>query len=299
MLCKHYRFPRCLLVGVIALGLILPGCEEEEVFLIYDQDEIKRYINEAADEPDLFRIEGLIADTPYRLPSDTAIYCDLVDSVVRTIDVEIAGPFDFDFFGNTYEALATVVDRFYVRTQRTLGTDTIYLSNERVLTRYGYFLLVGDENDPFIGWKLWGYNSLGKFNAPVDLSVTTLDGKNSLPSNLVAYTHQPVAFDTIPYIRLIEIDTLQDNDTLVFVVSPRGDNPLGYYHLVSAEGDAGFFTQAMTRIDSLNWVDTIKTPANNLRLWNIILVQTFSNPKQGEYIGEYIKGWCIPYYVKQ
>ncbi len=289
----------CLLAGAFALVMLVPGCEEEEVYPIYDEDEIKRYITEAADEPDLFRVEGLIADTPYRLPFDSAVYRDFVDSAVRTIDVQIAGPFDFDYLGYTYEALATVGDRFYVRTQRAFGTDTIQLPNERVLTRYGYFLLLGDGNDPFIGWKLWGYNSLGEFDAPVHLSVITMDKTDTLPANRTAYLHEPVELSRFPYVRLDEIDTLKGKVSLVLNVSPEGQNELGYYHLVSAEGDNGPFTETMTRIDSLHWVDTIKTPADNPRLWNLIFIQTFRNPTQANRPGQYNRGWCIPYRVPQ
>jgi hypothetical protein len=285
------------LAVVFFVGALSAGCEKGEVSLIYDEDEIKRYINEAPDESELFRVEGLIPDTPYRLPFDSAVYRDLVDSVVRTIDVQIAGPFNFGYLGYTNEALATVTDRFYLHTQRILGNDTLLLPNERELKRYGYFLLLGDENDLFLGWKLWGFSSLGQYDAPVELSVTTLDGKHSLPANLTDYPHELMAFDSVAYIRLIEVDTLQDKDSLRLAVSPRGGNTFGYYHLVSAVGDDGYFMETMTRIDDWRWVDTIKTPANNPRLWNILYVQTFLNPREEEYVGQFVRSWCIPYYT--
>jgi len=290
----HLSFIGLFLVA-LALGFSSSGCDEGEVFRILDIDEIKRYIEEAPDEPDLFRVDGLIANTPYYLPFDSTEYRDFVDSVTRTFVVNVAGPFDFGYLGYIQEALATVTDCFYVRTQKVLGLDTTELFSERDVTRYGYFLQLGNENNRFIGWKLWGFNSLGESNtpAPVRLSVKTLDGKNSLAANLGDYPHQPLGFKDFPYIKLYEIDTLKDDDTLILNVSPR--NPLGYYHLVSVVGDSGFLTEAMTRIDSVHWVDTIKTPANNPRLWNIVFIQSFRNPPSGQYV----RGWCIPYYVRQ
>lgn len=289
---KRHLFFFCLPLAALAL-VVLSGCEEEEVYRVHDVDEIKRYLQETEEGLELFRVDGLIADTPYRLPFDDAEYRDFVDSTTRTVSVDVEGPFDFGYLGYTQEALATVTDRFYVRTQRVLGSDTTELLSERDVTRYGYFLQLGNENDAFIGWKLWGFNSLGEFDPPVRLSVKTLDGKHSLAATLGAYTEQPRAFHDYPYIKLYEIDTLKNNDTLVLSVSPRND--IGYYHLVSAADDSGFFTKAMNRIDSLHWVDTIKTPANNPRIWNIIFVQSFLNPPSRQYI----RGWCIPYYVRQ
>jgi hypothetical protein len=55
--------------------------------------------------------------------------------------------------------------------------------------------------------------------------------------------------------------------------------------------------ETMTRIDDWRWVDTIKTPANNPRLWNILYVQTFLNPREEEYVGQFVRSWCIPYYT--
>lgn len=295
---KRHLFFSSLLLTMVVLAVFLSGCEEEEVFRVHDMDEIKRYIEEAPDEPDLFRVKGLIVDTPYGLPFDSAEYRDFVDSVTRTIDVRIAGPFDFGHLGFIQEALATVRDRFYIRTERVLRSMKTVILSERDVTRYGYFLLLGDERNPFIGWKLWGFNSLGEFNtpAPVRLSVKTLDGKHSLAANLDAYTEQPIAFSSFPYIKLSEIDTLKNNDLLVLNVSPwNPQDPRRYYHLVSAAGDSGFFTKAMSRIDSLNWTDTIKTPANNPRLWNIIFVQSFQKPPSYHYS----RGWCIPYRIPQ
>ncbi len=293
---KRHLFFSSLLLTTVVLAIFLTGCENEEVFLIHDVDAIKQYLQETEEGLELFRTNNLIVDTPYRLPFDDTEYRDFVDSVTRTIDVRIAGPFDFGHLGFIQEALATVRDRFFVRTQKVLGPNITEILSERDVTRYGYFLLLGDERHPFIGWKLWGFNSLGEFDAPVRLSVKTLNGGISLAANFDAYTEQPIAFSSFPYIKLYEIDTLKNNDSLVLNVSPRNpQDPRRYYHLVSAASDAGFFTKAMSRIDPQHWADTIKTPSNNPRVWNIIFVQSFLNPPGRQYS----RGWCIPYRIPQ
>ena len=271
---------------------VLCGCEEREIPVITDEGQIIQYLTLTEEGRGLFRTDNLIPGNPYLLPYDNSVYRDIVDSVWRDVDVYIdtSRTYDFGALGHHYIAVATVTDRFFVTTVGVLSGDTTRIFGERLVKRYGYFVKLGDDRWPYLGWKLRGFNSLGSSVAPVILSVKTADGAQTLASTLAQYTYDaPGSF--LSFIHIYDINDLNTSDTLIFNVSPRTGHTVAYYHLTTGATDAGFVTQAMDRIDNMHWVDTIVTPSPNPRLWNIVFVQSFKEPPSFQYM----RGWCIPY----
>jgi len=285
----------CLwLILAVTLG-VLCGCEEREIPVITDEGQIIQYLALTEEGRELFRTHDLIPDDPYLLPYDSSVYQDLVDSIWRDIDVFIdtSRTYDFGALGHHYIAVATVTDRFFVTTVRVSDDDTTRVfsdGQERLVKRYGYFVKLGDDSKPYLGWLLRGFNSLGSSVAPVNLSVKTADGAQTLAAALAQYTYDAPG-SSLPFVHINDINNLNNGDTLTFNVSPRTGPTINYYHLTTGATKSGFVTQAMDRIDDQHWVDTIVTPSPNPRLYNIVFVQTFLTPPSFQYR----RGWCIPY----
>jgi hypothetical protein len=280
-----------LMILTMTLG-ILCGCEEREISPITDEEAIGLYISSADEGIGLFRTADLITDDPYLLPYDSSVYRDLVDSIWRDIDVFIdtSRTYDFGPLGYHYMAVATVTDLFFITTVRILGDDTSRIFGERQVIRYGYFVKLGDDSKPYLGWLLRGFNSLGSTLPPVKLSVKTSDGSQTLAAMLADYTYNAPG-SSLPFIHINDINNLNNGDTLVFNASPRAGQTVDYYHLTTGATNAGFVTQAMDRIDNQHWVDTIVTPSPNPKLYNIVFVQSFLTPPSFQYM----RGWCVPY----
>jgi len=281
------------MIMAVTLG-VLCGCEEREIPVITDEGQIIQYLALTEEGRELFRTHDLIPDDPYLLPYDNSVYQDLVDSIWRNIDVFIdtSRTYDFGALGRHYIAVATVTDRFFVTTVRVLGYNTTRIFGERLVKRYGYFVKLGDDSKPYLGWLLRGFNSLVSSVAPVNLSVKTPDGAKTLAATLAQYTYEAPG-TSLQFVRLSDIDTLNNGDTLIFNLSPREDRDSIYYYLTTGATNAGLITQAMDRIDDQHWVDTIVTPSPNPRLWNIVFVQSFLTPPSFQYM----RGWCIPYRI--
>ena len=298
MISKCDFFYLWLFLATVTFGLFW-GCEEREVFSPDYGGELKQYLIDTEEGRELFRTAGLIAENPYTLPYDMAVYRDFVDSTWRSVDIpDSVYLYDFGIYGELPAVEVSVTDIFFVTTLRILETDnapeTTRIFSEREVNRYGYFVKQGDDSKPFLGWKLWAFNSLGRYEQPVNLSVKTADGVNTLAAALADYTYDAPG-SSLLFVLLTDINNLSNGDTLVFNVSPRPDIPMDYFHLVTAETNSGFVTQTMDRIDDQNWVDTIVTPSPNPRLWNVIFVQSFLTPPSFQYI----RGWCIPYRIPQ
>ncbi len=297
MISERFCSLRLSMILAVTLAVVC-GCEERDIPPIRDDDAIRRYISTHEEGIDLFRSAGLITDDPYTLPYDDAVYRDFVDTTWRELDVFIdtSRTYDFGAMGRHYIATVRVIDRFLTTTLRIvetqIGPDTAQILGEREIYRYGYFIKLGDDSKPFLGWKLWGFNSLGQSEVAVRLSVKTTDGTHTLAATMAQYTYEGPG-TSMQFVLLSDIDALRPGDTLVFSLSPRDDRDSDYYYLTAGATNAGQVTQAMDRIDNLHWVDTIVTPSPNPRLWNIVFVQSFKKP----YSFEYTRGWCIPYRV--
>jgi hypothetical protein len=282
------------IIMAVILG-VLCGCEEREIPVVSDEEQIIQYLTYTEEGQELFRTHDLIPDDPYVLPYDSSVYQDVVDSTWRDIDVFIDSTrtYDFGALGQHYIAVATVTDRFFVTTVRILGDDTTHVfdeGQERLVQRYGYFVKLGDDSKPYLGWLLRGFNSLGSSGAPVNLSVITADGTQTLAATLAQYNYNSPG-SSLPFIHINDINDLNSGDTLIFNVSPWTGQTVTYYHLTTGATRSGFITQAMDRVDDQHWVDTIVTPSPNPRLYNIVFVQSFLTPPSFQYM----RGWCIPY----
>ena len=307
---------------IIPMGLFF-GCEEEpELLHIYHQDEISRYLAETEEGRDLFRTDNLFAGDTFTIPlDDSAYYRILVDSVQRTMEFLITPDSvlkDFDGLSLKRDAEVIVDDIFHTRTLRITAADTSETSEALAVTRYAYFRKIGDDSRPYVGWKLYGYNP----GSPKDLVRVTIkmEGGGEFPGDTVAwpydrfsytghYTQSDGSVVIIPnqksrykYVKLTDIINIGDGSQLI--VESKLVANRSYFQLMSAATDAGWRNSVAHRPDSGSYLDTLKTPTNNPRLWNLVFLREFWRVRipggtGSDSMAVYSHGWCVPYRIPQ
>ena len=104
------------------------------------------------------------------------------------------------------------------------------------------------------------------------------------------------------YLRADELGVIEDGSRLS--INSSNIPNMSYYQSVSAASDGGFQLQMMHRTDSSHYVDTVKTPDNNPRIWNLLFFQEWQRydipgNEPPDTISTNWYGWCVPYRVPQ
>jgi hypothetical protein len=174
-------------------------------------------------------------------------------------------------------------------------TDSLFapvVSRTRLVRRYGYFLKLGDDGRPYLGWKLYGYNGFGASSMPMNVSVKTTDGHTSFIGDDRSLTNAAKALG-MSYIKLEDIEEIENGSTLL--VETASLTPNRYYNLLSVASSAGLVTMPMSAVDSTHHTISLKMSTTNKRFWDVMMIQTF---KDSIPAGNLVKTWCIPYRVK-
>lgn len=290
-----------MLVAVVGIPAFLGvvGCSEKEVPYIIDSEELTRYIREVGIAKELFRNSGLINPTPYTLPSDNAIFYDSLVSVSRSMEVflvplKILGPggdsiandpdriyVDYGYLGRLRESLVRVEDRFTIHITRVYADTTLHDTTVLPLNRYGFFLKLGADTRPYVGWVLWGFNGIGSTVSPVGVTLSGSAGA-SFRGDRALYPDKPLssvsAIPDVPYIRLTDMDTVLAGSRLL-VTAYKVSAGLPTWQLLSDYGEGGAFTRSMVRYNMVDYIDTLsyQTPSSNPRLYNQAMVQMLSS----------------------
>ena len=311
-----------LLLVVVGLG----GCDEEEVLPVNDEDELRRYLYESEDGLDLFRAADLFVEQAFVDPfntNDTLI--QVVDSTWR--DIETLRIVDYARGNYRYvellpfparDAELIVYDFYRIITKRIAGTDTTAVdTTQRALTRYAYFVKMGDDSQRFKGWKLYGYNG-GVSTTDVGTSAyisirnegggTFLGGNDAydeidvriLDTNFTTYEEVLINGTTFnQYRRIADIVDVALGDSLMLSI----DWNKFYGMLVNARTDAGFTLGQLEPLQQPEQSYRLKTASANIHLWNVIFMQEFLRvqiPQTDPPIYTYKwAGWTIPYRVPQ
>ncbi len=304
-------FALALVAGV---GVFLSGCEEKEVGFVVDEDVVIRYINETTECKELFATSGLINSDPYTVPFDNAVYRDSVLKIKSTyqaflVPLKVPKPGtndtvdnsnaaiyqDYGIYGKVREALVEVKDEFQVQTTMTYADSTVVDSAWRQTTRYGFFLKLGDDSHEYYGWLLWGYNGAGSAYdvPPFVVRVEKWDGSD-FSGDYSMYRDVPkskeIYIPRIPYVRLIELDTVAIRSRLTVSVE-RSENAPGSFELISGTDTSGFFTRNMIA-NGLVSTDVVRADKKNGRYYNLLFIQSFADDL--DYLHDE-HAWCIPY----
>jgi len=311
-----------LLLVVGGLG----GCDEGEVLPVDDEEELRRYLYESEDGLDLFRATDLFVEQPFIDPfntNDTLI--QVIDSTWR--DIETLRIVDYARGNYRYvevlpflarDAELIVYDFYRVITKRIAGADTTVVdTTQRALTRYAYFVKMGDDSQRFKGWKLYGYNG-GESTIDIGSSVyvsirdegggTFLGGNDVydnikvriLDTNLTTYEEVLINGATYYWYRRVgDIEDVTLGDSLIV----SSDWNKFYSLLINARTEAGFTLAQMEPMLQPEQSYGFKTAENNVHLWNVIFMQEFLRvkiPQTDPPIYTYKwAGWTIPYRAPQ
>jgi len=293
---------RVLVLGVLAaaaamaagLGL-LAGCGEKDVPYIIDADEIARYINEVEEAGELFRTSGLINPGPYTVPFDSAEFHDSVVTRRRSLEIhlvplKILGPSgdsipndpdriyaDHGYLGRVRESVVRVEDRFTIQTSRVYGDTTLQDTTIFSLNRYAFFLKLGGDTRPYVGWVLWGFNGIGSVAPPIGVTLAGSAGAD-FRGDLALYPDLPRSISTaiprVPYLRLAEMDTVVAGSRLLVTTSGVSQiNPT--VQLISDYSQSGPFMHSLIRYDTADVLDSLsyQTPTSQTRLYNQLMIQ--------------------------
>jgi hypothetical protein len=286
------------LLMAIVLGTVA-GCGEKDIPYVIDSEEITRYIREDGVAKELFRNSGLINPTPYTLPADNATFYDSLVSVRRSIEVflvplKILGPngdsvandpdriyADHGYLGRVRECVARVEDRFTIHITRVYADSTLHDTTVLILNRYAFFLKLGTDTRPFVGWVLWGFNGIGTEAPPLGVTLVGSAGAN-FRGDLSLYPDEPLSASTaiprVPYIRLTSMDTVVVGSRL-HVTANKASSGNPTWQLLSDYSNDGAFTRPMVRYNMVEYIDSLsyQTPSSNPRLYNEVLVQMLSS----------------------
>jgi len=312
---------RTLATLVIMIGSLVVhlGCEEEDVPYVIDEDEIRAYVQNSPEARQLFRSAGLYPADPYEvllLNGDTAVYCDSILGHEQRIDpVDMVPlripnyntPYEYDSIrtpdsilladygslGRFREAVATVQDMFTVKTVRILPGDTLVDTTNRTLTRYAFFLKLGDDSKNYVGWVLWGYNGLGTLNAPLKVTVRTSD-MQTYTGDLALYDQLPKsrhnAVPKVPFIKLIDIPLIENGSALSLTTDWAGTGNKYDYPLVAADGDGGYIMTSLQRLTREKYTGEVDTRNGTSNRYGFIFLQSFHDD---EFF--HTRSWCVPY----
>lgn len=302
---------RLLFAAVACMSVGLTGCEEEqEVYDVYDYDQLIAYVYEKDDARELFRTDSLIPNNVYTKPENDTVFRDFVDSVVRSFHITTTPSNiekEFETFGITDDAEVVVEDTFYVRTQRVHGVDTSYADStqKRGLTRIGYFLRLGNPTQPYSGWLLHAYNGgspRGQAALEIereDGSIFRGDGFNFEDFRYIQYTYvytdddfyvdTSVGRSAYEYLVVDNIPKVSPRDTLIWLGYQNDQQSA--YQLMTVETIDGFVQKRMHRPEPSRYVDTMVVSAGSIRRWNVVLLQEFTVS------GRVGRLWCVPYAI--
>ncbi len=274
--------------AVSALGLWAGGCSEKDVPFVSDINHMMQFLDRTEAGQDLFRWDSLIIPADYTLPFTTATFRDSVVGHTRSNQFDSIRYEEFGVpVGNQPACNFKISDTYDIRTRKIDGVDTTYVDDRRTIVRSGKFVKLGSDFEDFLGWSLWSFAGRDLLS-PV------------APTIQVTTTFQPIGQSAVAVnqdrlVRLTESRTIASGTNVILkTISNTADSLREPAVILSAEDISGFVQRSMIRVDRDHYLDTLKTPANNKRLWNLILVQTFHDT---EFF--FTGGFIIPYRVPQ
>ena len=293
-----------LILSVLAVTVVtMVGCDDKEVPYIVDADELIRYVSESEDARELFRTTGLINTESYRFSFDSGLFRDSLIGHTRGTETFLV-PLDADQsqvyvdhgspIGLVREAMVRVQDRFTVQVSRTYSDTVLYDTTEMSLDRFGFFLKLGSDSRPFVGWVLYGFNGVGSIAPPLSVELVSSSGVE-FRGDMGLYPDEPRSHSSyiprISYIRLAEMDTVLQGSRL-HVTARKASAVQPTFQLISDYDPSGSFTRAMYRYDNIEFIDSLsyETVTGNPRLFNLVFIQYLiepSFPARGAFVVPY------------
>lgn len=284
------------LFSCLSLLIATVGCEPKDVPVVIDEDELIRYMNETEDGRELFRTDSLISSASYQTPFDNAVWRDSVIAHKRVMNANASKQeADYGSLGMLKEGVVLVNDQFTVQTTRTFPDSVVVDTTVRTVTRDAFFLKLGDDSRPFVGWVMWGYNGIGGETLPVNVWMMPDSSQQFFGDRNPNTLNGKLLRLGGPFIPLTDIRAITDGETIVCSTATANSQiPVRTFQILSFADRSGFTTSGMNKIDRKRYVDTIETPLGNPRLWNIIYFRSYDDQTR-----RILASWTVPYRVPQ
>jgi hypothetical protein len=292
---RRIRSARCL--GLVLFVLALAGCGEKEVPYVVDADEIIRYVAETTEGKQLFAWENFILPTPYEVPSDSAVYRDSLIAHTRgfkayVLPVEPKEKYaDWGPLGMLREAMVLVLDTFQIQTTRQYASDTLIDTSWRSLGRLAFFLKLGDDDEEYVGWVMWGYNGSADAVPDAVVRVRLYDNSEfSADGSMYEDRNWSNLGDTVRFVRVDELNQIVVGSRVVIKISRDPAKP-PVWHLISGMDTSGVFMRPMVTRDTLS-IDTIRSPYASQQppQYGLYYIQSFRKSDS-----RLLQSYCIPF----
>jgi len=252
-----------LFTMILATLLAVVGCEEEEVYTVSQEEEIERFVTDSDDGRELFGALDLDSSWTFSLPDNDTTYTATLVATSRSLSVSTAGPRDFGI-GNYYYGFAAVMDQAVGILRKQAGGRTVETEFRWYIERVGFFVKLGDNNQPFSGWLLRGYYG-GPPTNHLDIATSAGVELDNVGSGVLVgdkmYVDAVYAFKDID-----EVASVAKGSQIIFDGCPN------CVIFVNYESASGSQTTNLTdeETDSLCFCDTLVTSANTDRFWSML-----------------------------
>ncbi len=265
-----YMCKRLLIVPALCAAAViaLPGCDEEEVFTVSQEEELERFITDSEEGRELFRIHDLVAAGSYTYPNNDTVYTDSLISSSRNIVVMASRDSLIDLDVGTYfYGVVTVRDEIIGRTRKEAGGQTVEHNFDADIERRAFMIKLGDNSQAYAGWVMYGYD--GGYPIPA-VKVISPDADTFA----VTYNRDLVVNNrTVEgYLDINDIFLLNKGEQLVVSGCVYNLSALNYETTGSYTTDG--FTHPHTTGTCVT--DTITTATISDRFFNTVFIRTFS-----------------------
>ncbi|UCG60546.1 MAG: hypothetical protein JSV52_09435 [Candidatus Zixiibacteriota bacterium] len=281
-------FPKLLIILALcaAVVLVVPGCEEQEVYTISQEEELERFITDSEEGRELFRIHDLVVDAVYNYAGNDTNYTDMLISTSRSVEVVASEDSLIDIgVGLYFFATITVRDKVIGRTQKQIGEQTIEENFEINIERRAYMIKLGDNSQAFAGWIIYGYD--GGHPIPA-VKVITPDA-----DTFAVHYNRDLIINNTTIEGFLDIDDVFMLDKGAQVII---DGCVFNRSAVNYEGTGGFFIDGFTHPHTTGTcvADTINVAAVTDRFWNTLFIRTYAG-EDTEVV--YYNGSFVPYKI--
>jgi hypothetical protein len=160
------------------------------------------------------------------------------------------------------------------------------------LNRYGFFLKLGDDSRPYLGWTLYGFNGMGNFNPPITPTIKPPGG--SFTVNLLFYPETPKSnssrISKRPFIKLSELPVIPTGAEVGVFTDKPPSGGLTDYPLVNLDSESGYVTTSLTRNTPENYSGTVDLRNSSTRRYDFFHMQSFHD---NEFF--HTLSWAVPF----
>ncbi len=255
-----------LMLIIITVIMLISACEEFEVLPVTPEDEIERYLSDSYIGESLFKQSVFLTSREYTFTGNDTVYTETVDSIVRSLDISIPVDSLIDLqFGSYHYAEITAQDKLYVSINKMINNQSNNSSFTRLFVRNGLLVKIGDDNQKYSGWVLYGFQANNH-----DLTFHLTKSIILKKTNEITFTPN---VGTISYFPIDSLTEVPGNAT---IIGSYNINSVSAHVFSTYEKSTGFSTDTfkVSTIDNSLLIDSLSISAANNRFGNVIFIES-------------------------